>query len=978
MSWRSTSLILLIVLYLAPVVAPVHAEEDQVTRRLVIDGSFVGDLPEPIIDHGGRVFDTFNGIGIQDDEPVFDLPRAGGSVRPWQEDAAPISIMTMVAPGFSRDESEPRLAIFDSQQYKLSFWGDGPIADGPLQQIYMGRTIGGNQVPDAMSGTPYEQPNAHHRIRSGTMLPGLLMVLMEKTVWDLDVEPATSTVTGITIGAMQEAIDGTWSWVWVRDVPNDAPPEAGAYQRLALSSMTAYYPETREEGFLSAFVPFVDYMQHSGESLAIGGQCGLVRVQRSGVGEAWTFGPVKQVVSSWGTVHEHYHVAGWTPNGMVLSIGDSTKSRLALLRCEDWDRYEDSDLWSILPRWQGGVLGGDQVPINQFWACAPGTRLNELLIGGDNVGGSLYAIDVPPPGDDSPAGIRRLDGELSALNLGGVTGNTTSWIHHSRPEVTGSIIARFTAESPGFGFYGRTLMSEDGINFASVARLPQSSDRLAIPVLHGDRILLHRYNGSGLPGFRSTLRPRELPVRRGLLVRPGGVDFLRDEIGLHRPPDSMEISNNFTVVRVPHGEIPEARGWVVPPDAVCYRITGQSTPQASTILRATFEDPRDPASIPSSESFGMNLMVCNLRPSRVILQGEVGTDPIQSTQAPTEDCFACCGSESEREPRNPAVTDRKILHLNSMLDWTHSDIWSEMGPGTGQDVNFRLSDPTVTANGIIDLLVVFRSLTSGMGQPSWAYDPAPHQEVPGDRVEFPLQIRGEEWSAGVEIQIPPEGVDFSVATRVESMPLCTWKFPDGGFVSIRNKPVSGDLVMESGDSQSVEQVFTGIKFSRGDTFRLELRCREGKMRIALNTGGFQVSDIERWEVAAFDHAPTRLLIGGPEGELTGALVVRELWTRTPHRALGVEPFGPVPPRAVDGERRQPGGGVSEGVEGIDPGEILIALGRDDAGLPRNIDLDGDGTVTLLDLEMAVRIMRSRRIEDRLRPEFRGPAIEPRR
>ena len=45
MSWRSTSLILLIVLYLAPVVAPVHAEEDQVTRRLVIDGSFVGDRP---------------------------------------------------------------------------------------------------------------------------------------------------------------------------------------------------------------------------------------------------------------------------------------------------------------------------------------------------------------------------------------------------------------------------------------------------------------------------------------------------------------------------------------------------------------------------------------------------------------------------------------------------------------------------------------------------------------------------------------------------------------------------------------------------------------------------------------------------------------------------------------------------------------------------------------------------------------------
>ena len=131
---------------------------------------------------------------------------------------------------------------------------------------------------------------------------------MELRAWgqlDLDSKPASKSYRGITIGAIQESLDGTWEWVWVEDVPNDAPIQAEDYPRLALSSMTAYYPESRDPGFLSAFIPFVDYMQHISQGYAIGGQCSLVRVQRSEVGAAWSFGPVKEIVSSWGISQEH-------------------------------------------------------------------------------------------------------------------------------------------------------------------------------------------------------------------------------------------------------------------------------------------------------------------------------------------------------------------------------------------------------------------------------------------------------------------------------------------------------------------------------------------------------------------------------------------------------------------------------------------------------------------------------------------------
>ena len=72
----------------------------------------------------------------------------------------------------------------------------------------------------------------------------------------------------------------------------------------------------------------------------------------------------------------------------------------------------------------------------------------------------------------------------------------------------------------------------------------------------------------------------------------------------------------------------------------------------------------------------------------------------------------------------------------------------------------------------VDFLLVFRSVSEGRGMPSWPLEAIPGGVVPSTRVAQPLGIRGGEWRVGAELQIPPDGLDYSIGTRVESMPLC--------------------------------------------------------------------------------------------------------------------------------------------------------------------------------------------------------------
>ncbi len=911
--------------------------EESGRREMIIDGGFHGPLPEPIIDHGGAVWDESLGITQSRTGPVFDLPRAGGQAGPWTEISDPINVASLVVSGWSRDQSEPRVAIFDRQRAELVIWHGDDLGASPTHRLPMMRDWQDGVILDALVGTPFERPDSTHRIASGVMLPGLLMLLLERTEWLDGPEGLESGYAGISIAALQESASGDWEWVLAAEVPNDAPPASRAHGRGYASSMAAYFPTTRELDFKTAFVPFVDYLNHLPNLKANGGQCGLIRLDRDAVGDAWSIGPVVEVVSSWGDVGEHYHVAGWTPSGMVLAIGDSLLNRVALLRCADWNRYDEPDQWTIIPRWQGDAPDGSQVLANQFWACCAGNDLDHLVIGGDNVSAGIYGLDVPPPGDETPPRFDRVFGEQPSALFDGDSATTSSWIHRDRPEVAGPIVARYVCEGGGYPQFSRALMSTDGEHFTTVARLPSGFDRLALPFLCGGRLHVHRQTGAGISGMHRSMPPDELPVRRGLLVRPGGVDLLRDEIGRHRAPDSIVAAAGITIEQVDIPDLPDTIGWKAPPDAICYRVHGTPTNPLGRLATMTFVDPSPDVDDQPSSSIGLHMKICNLLSSKMLVQAAIDRGGLVSG---------------------------KTLHIASTGDWNDCDAWTLIA-GLSADCTVNLENRAGPEVGTVDFLMVVRSLTKSTGPPHWMLEPVADRLVPGDRVDFPLPIRSEVWSSEIELQVPPEAGDFSMSSRLPVLPICTWRFADGGYVSLLHRLGGGEFRVETNRSSIPIPDIKPYHLDRGDVILARLSRRDGGMRLSVRAAGSSGSEIAEVAVPITGgSSPTTLRIGGPEHELFSPLVVRRVAIETPEHGVGPRPIPPSsPPTAsVIGRRGSEGRGDRDRERAMSPPDILEIvrrLGESGPDLPRRVDLDGDGDVTVLDLRAALRIERNR-------------------
>jgi hypothetical protein len=930
MRWPPVRLLLGVLIAVVATDVTASPREESGRREMIIDGGFHGPLPEPIIDHGGLVWDESLGIVQTRTRPVFDVPRAGGQVGPWTQVSDPINVASVVISGWSRDQSEPRVAIFDRQLGELVIWHGDDLAAPPTHRLSMSRDWNGGSIVDALVGTPFERTDSTHRIASGVMLPGLLMLLLERTEWTEGPAGLESGYAGITIAALQESEGGAWDWVLAEAVANDAPVESRAHGRGYVSAMASYYPTSREPDFTTAFVPFVDYLNHLSNLKANGGQCGLVRLDRKAVGDAWSIGPVAEIASSWGDVGEHYHVAGWTPSGVVLAIGDSLFNRVALLRCADWDRYDDPDQWTIIPRWQGDAPDGSPVLANQFWACCAGNDLDHLIIGGDNVSAAIYGLDVPGTGDESPPRFERVFGEQPSTLFDGDSATTASWIHRDRPETAGPVVARYVCEGGGYPQFSRAIMSTDGETFTTVARLPAGFDRLALPFLCGGRLHVHRQTGAGIAGIHRSTPPNELPVQRGLMVRPGGFDLLRDEMGRHRAPDSIVAAAGITIEQVDPADLPETAGWKAAPDTICYRVRGNPTNGLGRIATMTFVDPSPKVEDIPSNSLGLHLRICNLLSSKMLVQAAI---------------------------ERGGLVSGKTFHIASTGDWNDCDAWTLIA-GLSADCTVNLENRAGPEVGAVDFLMVVRSLTRSTGPPHWMLDPVADRQVPGDRVDFPLPIRSETWSSEIELQVPPEGADFSINSRLPVLPVCTWRFVGGGYVSLLHRLGGGEFRVETDRSSIPIPLIKPYHLDRGDVILARLARRDGVLRLSVRAAGSSGSEIAEVSVpAALGPWPSMLRIGGPEHELASGFVVRRLVVETPEDEVGPRPVPPSnPPRpSVIGRR---GSNRRAGVPPTpDVFEIASRLGDSGPDLPRHVDLDGDGDVTVLDLSAALRIQR---------------------
>jgi len=918
---------LLTLVCVAAIVAPLSADDDMVRREAIFDDGIVSTLPPIEIDHGVAIWDEARGREIAADEPRFDQARNGLNAGPWRPQCDSMSVASVVLTGRSRDGGESRVAIYDRGRFELSIWNGHDFHLPPTRRISHRREIDGQPVADAFQGTAFERPDRTHRVASGVMLPGCMLFLLQRSD-RIEEDPkdgvATWRISGVTVAAMQEDPDGDWVWTHAMDMPPPDDPDAHLFQRGFLSSMSAFYPTTRGGDLLEAFVPLVDYMNHQSTRRATGGQCGLFRVRRASVESAWEIGPLYEVHSSWRSEGEHFHAAGWTPNGVTISIGDATKSRLVLAKCSDWENYDDPTNWTVIPRWQGQLGDGvTQVTTNQFWSCCPANDVNNLICGGDNVSSAILDLEVPESEEHLPV-FREMLGFQPSILAYGTAGNTVGWLQRSTPQTNGPVVARQVFEWSNNDTYSRILYSATGDSFATVARLPEDVEQYAVPFLVDGGVCVHRFRALGPSGIFKAALPSEDRTQAGLLALPGGVDLLRDDTGAHRAPDDLQIGNGVSVERVEPSDIPGGHGLGLAPDSVCYRVTGSPTGTAR-LLAARIDDPHPPAANATS-STAVHLQVCNLLSGKLRLQTRVWRG---------------------------GLSYERTHNIVSTGDWNDIDAWSPtlLAPRTSTIAIYNPIDPDFAS---VDFLLVIRSLTDRTGKPNWVREAITDGVVPSTRVSQPLGIRGGEWRVGAELQLPPDGLDYSIGTRVESMPLCTFEFGAGRYLRLRSGINDGSVLIESivgTDSWFVGQL-EDLDLNRGDTINVDLRRQGGRMSISVVAAG-SLGETPATVVLPIIHEtpPSRFILGDENHELVSSLILRRVYVDTPRLPVpglitpsedSIRADGPAGSTATDAGRPE-----------ISPEDLLFEIIR---GLGTDLDrrfdprdVDGDGAITFLDV-----------------------------
>ena len=935
------------------------AEEDAVRRTIVFDGEIQSNMPPISIDHGVPVWDSVRGIERGVDEGLFDEARNGLNAGPWRpHDDFPVTA-SVVLSGLSRDGTEPRVAIFDRARLELSIWNSADTSGPSDRRISMRRPWNDQYINDTFAGTEFEQAGHGYRIASGTMLPGCMLFMLQHSALETSDDGSGEqewVIQGVTIAALQESVDGEWEWTDRQDMPDPVDPEAHLFQRGYVSSMSSYYPTERTADFKEAFVPLVDYMGHKATRKATGGQCGIFRVRREQVGDAWSLEPLVEIHSRWQNEGEHFHVAGWTPNGVVLAIGDGVHSRVALLRCGDWENYTDLSNWTVIPRWQG-VLDDSvtHVACNQFWGCCPSNEPNRLLCGGDNVAGGIFGLDVPEKSSPPPV-FEGLIGVQPGLFTDGLSGNTVSWLHRSTPEIEGPIVARQVFDPSGYDDYTRVLLSIDGDAFATVARLPDGMEKSGVPFLVDGVLRVHRYKNEGVRGIFSASTPSEDQIQEGLMVRPGCVDVLRDDLGGHRPPALVLPASGLAITRLDRNEVPFGLGEDLAPDAVVYRVSGApSSPVSSRLLSAILEDPRDFERGGDPYPATLHMKVCNLLSSKLRLLNQVDRGGLASART------------------HSVVATR---------EWSYYDVWTSTqdAPAT---CSVTISAPGGSDLNTVDFLLMFRSLTEGVGMPDWPRGPTPGGVVPPSRISQPLPIRGGEWKVDVQMQLPPEGIDYSLGARVQFMPLCTFEFGPGRFVRARWSVSSGSILIDSlvGDQQWDLGEIHGLRLNRGDTIDVTLARREGAMRFSVVAAGSLGSEPAEISIPiTHEIPPSRFMLGDEHHALVSALILRRISVASPSPSNG-RPISPDAGRELAGQGT-PEGLTHDGPRGKDDQnrttlaterssrdlvfDVLVRLGEKARHRFDPHDADGDGVITFLDVRkmlldgQAHRAGRSRR------------------
>ena len=846
-------------------------------HEAVFDGAQAGSMLPLRVDRplAGRSSD---GSIVQADEPRWGPVRVVGDLPCWEHTWECQGSIRVLIGGMCRDDRTPLLLAINSMTLSLSFFV-GEFDGEPLFEWSLQRVDETGEHMDLLANHPLRRENEAFAVRSGCALPGCVLLHCERSKL-IDGE---WTGEGVSVFALQQRSSG-WELEHLYDGPPMTDSSSGlGWGRGWVSSMQSYYPVPSDGEMTEAFVPFVDYINHQAGNYARGGQCFLLKAIRDDVTDVpWRFeGPVLLYEFS-GTDRQHAHAAAWTPNGVLLAVGDGENSDVRLLTCDDWSAWTDLDHWSLHTGLHGmpSSDGGPGLAANQFWAACPGAEPNEVIVGGDNVSTAIMSVAVP----DDPADGTRF-GRLWGKQYGdpfdeGQKQTTCSSLLCVRPEHGGGVVARVNREGSVFGEeHARILYSPDRRNFGSIARMTHGAGDASPVTVMGNRLLQGRFVVQEDRGVWSMPMPADWHVGRGVLVDPGSTDWLREEGAI----TVLEAGAGTEVEPIDRDANDlGALAAEAPGVGEVWHITRAESTD-NTIARIEF-----PSSGDSCEQTSVlaRTWICNLAPGVLSIDQKMRTD-----------------SESTLR-RAKLVTEGEWIPVPIMTD--AGDFLSGVCPRLELRTTGSVEDV-----GPLDFLITIDGLFAGeFGQwtPASASDPA---GLPDEMLSLPLRDLGPRWLVTLDVVLPETGIDRGLSDRIAEVTIASLPLKGDDELRVMLRPAFERVRLDvvRGGEVIASAVQSGVRVERLDTLRISIAGGSGFVGVHARSGGSSDLHGSRFNgnAVVVSGVPTTVRFGGlaggsPEGAAVPIEVLRVSQDiTTPDLDFDFDWQGspPLPPCAAD-------------------------------------------------------------------------------
>ncbi len=889
--------------------------------QTTFDGEQLGTLPLVQIDRPlpGRSAD---GTTANADEPRWGPQRACCDMPDWTHAWSEDGAFSLVIGGLRLDEQTPVLAAVNNMTFRFSIF-EGDLQSGPVKVFDMQRMDSGEEEMDLLANTPIRRVDKSYRPRSGCVLPGCILLHCNRSRF-AEVDGVMDWISeGVSVIAVFDTPDG-----WICQHIYDGPTIGGTNQwdgwmHGYSSSMANYYPVHRGDPLTEAFIPFVDYMNHI-PGPAGAGQCFLMKAVRDEAGRVpWRFeGPV--------LLHEfnetppyHAHAAAWTPNGVLLAIGDGANSDVRLLTCDDWSDWTNLDRWTTHTRMHGGPIDPGntfELTANQFWSACPGPDSQTVLVGGDNVSAPIMSVSVP----DDPSGGVRFDAiwgrQLGDPPDGGNTQTTCSHLVADRPEAGGPVLARVYLERMQSSVNDvRLLLLRDWKTCATVARMPDVASRVSTATMMGNSIVVGLLQAIRDKGLWSMPLPPPATGGRGLLIEPAGVDRLRMDPAAEIVVNAGDGTEVTSILRGDAHELAKLAA-AAPGVGEVWRLRREE-PSSPTV--ATIELPLDVSGC-TGEPLHVRAWVCNLAPGMLRMEErlEVG-----------------------------AFSSRRKIALATQGNWRPATIMSSVGDlPEGFCPQFRLlTSPTNGEYSPIDCLLTFDgAFVDSFGQ--WTPETADADAAPpAERVSQQLPLLGDSWTVSVDLVLPETGLDRGLGKHLNKWPVFVLRLKGGDALQVYAMPQSERMLVDLvRNGEVVETVLQrDQRLQRLDTLHIDVTGGPDRLGLRSRCGGDSTVDIDwpRGVSVELSGPPTSIQWGDMNGDVFTPVEVFRVTCRgdTLDLDMGLD--------VESGLLLPPCPGDMTGDDVVDVNDLLILAGawgpcEDD---PCVADVTGDGVVGTEDL-----------------------------